>query len=300
MAHADGVSPQMIIDVCICAFRRHGVEATLRSLAAQRLPPGVGLRVIVADNDDEPLARGRLTTAAARLGLDMTYVHAPARNISVARNACLDQVRSAWFAFIDDDETAAPGWLAALLAKTEDADAVFGPVRGLYDDQAPAWLRRGVFHDTTVVFSGGRIRTGYSGNVLIRREAVERLGLRFDPQRGRTGGEDTVFFGRLHDGGGRLVFAPEAVAVEPVAASRTTLRWLARRSFRSGRSFAELWLNRHGRWSLPLRSARGAATLAVCAAGAATTFWSAERWRRWLLRGMLHAGAVSFWLGFRE
>jgi hypothetical protein len=44
--------------------------------------------------------------AQSDLSLDCLYVHAPARNISIARNACLDAADAPLIAFIDDDETA--------------------------------------------------------------------------------------------------------------------------------------------------------------------------------------------------
>src|SRR5207244_1463324 len=117
------------IDVCVCTFRRPHVAQTLRSIAAQQGLEGRRLRIIVADNDEEPSARTLIARTAAELDVPVSYVHAPARNISVARNACLQQAGGDWLAFIDDDEIADPDWLAALLAEAERAgwDAVLGP-----------------------------------------------------------------------------------------------------------------------------------------------------------------------------
>ena len=69
------------------------------------------------------------------LGLDYLYVHAPARNISIARNAALDAAQAPLVAFIDDDETATPLWLAALLECHQQTSAtiIFGPVQAVYD-----------------------------------------------------------------------------------------------------------------------------------------------------------------------
>ena len=53
--------------------------------------------------------------SAERNSLQITYVHAPARNISRARNACLALATAPLIAFIDDDEVASPQWLAALM-----------------------------------------------------------------------------------------------------------------------------------------------------------------------------------------
>jgi succinoglycan biosynthesis protein ExoM len=289
------------VDVGICTYRRAAVTETLASLGRQALPGDVALRVIVADNDAAPQAEARVRAAAQDNGLDLTYVHAPARNISVARNACLDAGRGAFLAFLDDDETASPGWLAALMAEAERGgfDAVLGPVKAVYGADAPGWIAAGDFHSTRPAPSGGRILKGYAGNVLIRRSAVEARGLRFDLALGRQGGEDDDFFYRLTDTGGTIGFAPEALAFEAVPAQRASLGWLLRRAFRTGQSHAARVASRHrgpARLAqLGLAGAKGGA----CLAGATISLPSAVARARWLVRGALHAGVVARLAGFK-
>lgn len=290
------------IDVGVCTFRRPAVVETLASLSRQILPPGLRLRAIVADNDETPSAEARVRDAAATLGLAVHYVHAPARNISIARNACLAAADARWFAFLDDDEAASPGWIAALIAEAEQGgwDAVLGPVKAIYGDDAPRWVATGDFHSTAPVRVGGRILKGYAGNVLIRREAVVQRGLRFDETLGRQGGEDDDFFYRLTDTGGRIGFAPEAVAYEAVPPGRASLKWLLTRSFRTGQTHGARLSQRHRG---PGRLAQiGLATgkSAICLLGAAATAWSPTARGRWLVRGSLHAGAVARLAGVRE
>ena len=61
----------------------------------------------------------------------MHYVHEPAAGVANARNAGMTQATGGLIAFLDDDEEASPGWLAALIEAQRrfDADVVFGPVR---------------------------------------------------------------------------------------------------------------------------------------------------------------------------
>ena len=211
------------VDVCICTYHRPAIVDTLRSLAQQHGCEGVTLRVIIADNALEPAARELIETAARELNLDAAYVHAPARNISVARNACLDAANAEWLALLDDDEIASPAWLSGLLTEAERGqwDAILGPVRAIYSPSAPAWIRDGNFHSTRPVFVRGRIETGYTGNVLIRRALIAREGLRFRTELGRSGGEDEDFSNRLRDAGGRIGFAQGALAYETIPADRT-------------------------------------------------------------------------------
>jgi succinoglycan biosynthesis protein ExoM len=272
----------------VCTFRRVSLRQTLNSLAAQvGAPP---FRIIIADNDDAPSADALTMLAAAELDINIKYLHAPAGNISLARNACLEAAHADLLAFIDDDEIAPPTWLATMVNAIKDCDAVFGPVKAQYGEGAPNWVVRGDFHSFgPAVRANGEIDTGYSSNVLFRRSAVG--GLRFDPSLGRSGGEDTVFFARLHAGGGRLRFCPEAMVVEPTPSARTRLSWLLRRAYRSGQTHARvLRLRRQGEAAI---AALAFGKAVYCLLAAALTAWSPVRVRANLIRGALHAGVLA-------
>jgi succinoglycan biosynthesis protein ExoM len=134
------------IDVCVCTFRRPALAETLRSLAAMRRPAGYKVSIIVSDNDDEPSAKALVEQLAPTLDIPVRYIHSPARNISIARNACLDASRARFVAFIDDDETATEEWLTRLVAAAEAsrAEVVLGPVRAIHDGQTVISVAAGV------------------------------------------------------------------------------------------------------------------------------------------------------------
>lgn len=286
------------VDVCLCTFRRASVLDTLRSLAGQEVAAGTIAQVIVADNDEAPSAHDAVTALGRELGLPLRFVHAPARNISIARNACLAAATAPLVAFIDDDETAPATWLASLLATMDSTGAavVLGPVRAHYADDAPAWVRAADLHATRPARrADGRIDTGYSCNVLFRRDIVGDS--RFDPALGRTGGEDDLFFSQLFRAGHRIEFAPGAWLDEAVPAQRARLGWLLRRSFRNGQTFGRIQAG-NGRAA---RTRAGAvAKLGICLGLAAAGSWSAVRWRRAAVRGALHAGVLAQALGKRD
>jgi succinoglycan biosynthesis protein ExoM len=240
-------------------------------------------------------------TAAAIHRLDLVYVHAPARNISLARNAVLDAADGDWLALIDDDQVAGSDWIAALVAaaQAQGCAAVLGPVRAVYPPQTPRWIADGDFHSFRPVRVGGRILKGYSCNVLINMDIVRRAGLRFDLSLGRMGGEDDDFFYRLTDAGGVIGEAEAASVFEPVPASRAKLGWLLRRAFRSGQSHGRRQLRR----ALPgrlLQLVLASVKSAACLLGAAALALFPVRGRRWLVRGALHAGAVARLAGIKE
>jgi succinoglycan biosynthesis protein ExoM len=290
------------VDICVCTYRRPELEDTLLSIAAMRLPEGARIRVIVADNDDVPSARDRVYRLASHLPFEISYVHCPASNISIARNACLDLATGDFLAFVDDDETVSPDWLAELLRCAADtgAEAVLGPVRAVYGEDAPGWMKRGDFHSTLPVRVAGEIRTGYTCNLLLGRSSPRLAGSRFNLALGRSGGEDTEYLTRLHQAGGTIAFAPRALVLEKVPADRTRFSWLARRRLRMGQTHGRILSEKAAGAALAWRAGLASAKSAYCFAVAALLFFHAERRNRSILRGIMHAGVVSGLSGMRE
>ena len=281
-----------MLSVAVCTFRRESLAETLASLARQTLAPD---RVIVADNDDAPSGERAARAVAARYGLPLDYRHAPARNISLARNACLDAARErgGLLAFIDDDETAPPEWLATLRAGlTAGMAGVSGPSVAVYPKDAPPWMRRVAPHDQTPPRLHGRTITGHTCNCLLDLNHLALRDLRFDPAFGRSGGEDADYFERAVRRGAVFGVA-EAPVYEAVLPERLSAAWLAERRRRSGRA----WLA-----SLPQRRRRtvlAALPKAVwCRVGATLSVSEDARRRAWM-RGLFHEGVVQAGLGVR-
>ena len=282
-----------MLTVGVCTFRRESLAETIASLGAQSLPPDA---VIVADNDEVPSARPLAERAAARAGLRLAYVHAPARNISVARNAVLDEAQrlgADMLAWIDDDEAAPVRWLAQMSAAlTADLAAVFGPTRAVYPPGAPDWMARLRPHDQVVPVTRGAVRCGHTGNALVRFGARGLAGLRFDEALGRTGSEDTAYFLAGHAQGAAYALV-DAPVFEPVPAARLSEGWLAERKARAGSVYYR---------TLPEGGAR-AGLLAVPKAaycmGAALIARSEGARRAARLRGAFHEGVVRAALGMQ-
>jgi succinoglycan biosynthesis protein ExoM len=282
------------IDVCVCTFRRPSIAETIASVARQQLPAGTRLRLIVADNDEEPAAREMIEQAGRDAGVELHYVHAPARNISIARNACLDAATADWLAFIDDDETAPPDWLARLIARSEGVEVVFGVSEARFVPGTPDWIRQGDFHSNRLSDRDGA-HNGYTCNVLIDRRFALRHKIRFDHKLGQIGGEDTLFFREMLDAGARFAYAPDAVVHEPIPAQRSNLAWLARRRYRAGQIH---WLllrreRKSGVAVVPVAAAK----LGYCMGRALISLPRPVSSAGHFLRGMLHAGVIASALG---
>ena len=289
-----------VVAVTLCTFRRPEVAETLRSLFVQKLPQGLELTIIVADNDETPSGRTAVEGAAAGAPWPVTYIHAPARNISIARNAGLDAAGEAdWIAFLDDDEVAEPDWIARLMdcASRTGTDAVFGPAVAEYGPEAPAWIRLRDYHSNRPAVNAGAVITGHTCNALLRWRGTAWREVRFDPARGRSGGEDTAYFLELHRHGARFAICQDAIVREAVPAQRLSFQWIARRKYRSGQSFAASAQGAPARLRLATTACGKAA---LCAAAAIVTVPSKERRLYWVLRGILHSGVVAGCLNLRQ
>jgi succinoglycan biosynthesis protein ExoM len=231
----------MRIDICIATFKRPLLlERLLRDLVAQQLPDGVSTHIIVVDNDAQESARPVVAAFQASY-TSIEYLTQPQQNIALARNCALDRSQGELIAFIDDDESAPPGWLGALLTTMEryGADVVLGPVTGILPPSAPQWIAKGRFFERPSRPSGSRVQGGGTGNALVKASAV-RGKIVFDPRYGLTGGSDADFFHRLCRRGALMVWCQEAPLTEHVPQHRLTIGWLLERGFRSGQGYADI------------------------------------------------------------
>lgn len=231
------------ITIAIASCGRPTLARTLASLDAVNIPKGMTAEVVVAD-DDPGGAAARVVAATGPRRLPVRCLVVAARNVSAARNACLDAARGDLLAFIDDDEWAGPEWLERMLACKREfaADCVFGPVFPRYPDGTPGWLVRANPLYVEWGRRGREVRTGRSGNALFDIAFARDHALRFDGALGVTGGEDTAFFAAFHRAGGRLVVTDDAPLFEHVPAARLTPAYLRTRSLRSGQSYARIAL----------------------------------------------------------
>jgi succinoglycan biosynthesis protein ExoM len=285
------------ISVCICTYRRASLQAAVESVAKQILPEGFRSRIFVIDNDAQPTANVIVNDLRNKIGPPITYLHCPGQNISIARNVALSTVSTRWMAFIDDDEFASPQWLGELLLSRHGAQAVFGPCEAIYGKEIPSWMRRADFHSTRVPTGQFPIITGYAGNSLIDMCFVRQYGLNFDIRLGRSGGEDTVFFHEMYQLGGTLRYAPKAIAYEEVAPFRSTVKWVARRRYRTGQSYA-LMLRRSSKLRFVVAALTSPLKILLCTVISACCAPHRSVASAWLMRGVFHTGVLCYALGF--
>jgi hypothetical protein len=79
----------------------------------------------------------------------------------------------------------------------------------------------------------------------VRVAVFDSLDCYFDESMALNGGDDEEFFTRVFTAGFQIVWADNAIVRESIPASRSTVRWLVRRSFRVGTSSSWVQLKHH-------------------------------------------------------
>jgi ADP-heptose:LPS heptosyltransferase/GT2 family glycosyltransferase len=173
-----------------------------------------------------------------------------------ARNFALDRARGAFVAFLDDDCTPAPDWVARGRAALESADAVGGWVEPFGVTAWPEWWDPAMGWLVGVSVPGhrgpnaGSVHYPYTSNLWARAEALraerfQELGGRFGEREGEryaTGREDAEWWRRIRRAGYRTRFDAELRVDHDFGAERLKIDYLMERARRDG----EAWARRQG------------------------------------------------------
>lgn len=226
----------MSVSVLIPTFRRpDGLARALESVFAQTSLPD---EIVVVDNAPEGGAKAVVDALVSRAPARLIHIHEPAPGVANARNAGFAAAKGRFIAQLDDDESASPGWLSALMATRESlrTPVVFGPVRAEAPESgalrqaymARLYARRGPAEDQVLDKPWG------CGNSLIDRARAPLPALPFDPSTNETGGEDDLLFARLAEAGVYFGWSAKAEVIEHVDERRANWRYLMARSFAYG------------------------------------------------------------------
>jgi succinoglycan biosynthesis protein ExoM len=225
------------IIVTVCTYRRN---EQLRRLLSELLEVADVARdlcsvgaVVVDDNPDQS-AQPIVAEFAGQFALDLAYRVSGHRNIAMARNVGLATALELgdWIVMTDDDCVPETGWLAELIAcqSRTGADAVSGRMVRRAPAGAPRWVvEQGVLGQGLTTYpSDSQIAFASTHNSMISTAWLRRHpDVRFDPEFGRIGGEDMMFFRTAHDLGLDIRYAADAIVFEDEPAERLTFRFLA-------------------------------------------------------------------------
>jgi len=191
----------------------------------------------VVDNDYQRTAEA-IVREIKSINCSISYAVEPEKNIALARNKSLNLCGGDYVAIIDDDEWADKSWLYNLYRASikYQADVVLGRVKPIFPPHTPEYIKESPLFNHNRPFSGSIVNAALynTGNSFFKRSIIERTSVRFDPQFGKTGGEDTRFFKDLKLKGYPAVWCDDAIVSHYYPPNRARLRWVLQRTFRVG------------------------------------------------------------------
>ena len=226
-------------------MRPYGLQQLIGSISEQtQVETKHPIELIILDNDCHGSASGVLKHMQLSERFRLHYEVEPVRGIAYARNRCVRLALAMGanvIAFLDDDETTDREWLSTILACMEEYDApvVFGLVKPFFDCAPPRWVQEGNYFIQQDQITGEPHQHISTGNVIIRREVFDAIGM-FDKRWGLQGGSDLEFFTRVSRAGFRLIGCNEAITHHRVSLRRATRLWLLQRAFRWGNETAAI------------------------------------------------------------
>lgn len=221
-----------LVSVVVLTFNRpEALRRCLASLAAQTLAPE-SFEVVVVDVSSPPVAG---VLAPIRPHLQLTHHPAPNLGIATNRNAGARVARGQVLAFLDDDCTASPTWLAELVAAiVHDPDLLAGAPT-VHPSPATATAAAGqVITEMVDGFfnpPGAACRFLPGLNFALDRQRFLALG-GCDPSFDFLAAEDRDFIDRWLQAGGRLV---QVSGCQVHHEHRSTLGEFVRQYFNYGR-----------------------------------------------------------------
>ena len=258
------------VSVLIPTFRRP--ESFLRAARSVFAQQGVAdIELIAVDNSPEGSALPAFAALAAEAPIPFRWTHAPLPGVAQARNAALTMARGELIAWLDDDEEAAPGWLAALVAMRNQtgAQSVFGVVRARAPHGAPNAAFYEQLYSRDNAGCNGVTPNSYGiGNSLQPRRMFAD-GAPFDTSADQRGGEDDMLFASWRAAGATFAWAADAIVTEHLGAERIRLASGLKRAFAYGQGPCETAWAERDYVALARHIAVGAAQAVLCAGASA-------------------------------
>src|SRR5208283_2732953 len=242
----------MHVTVILCTYNGcQTLPKALSSVAASVMPSSVEWEVLVVDNNSQDRTPEVVEDFCLRFPGRFRYLFEPQPGKSYALNSGIRNATGNILAFIDDDVTVDPAWLANLTSSLHCGgwQGAGGRIILLWPDKVPNW----------VTMDGPRARHGLPGfdqgevakeldgppfgtNMAFRREMFEKYGdFRTDlgpSPYSQIRAEDTEFGRRLIAAGVKLRYEPSAVVFHPVPEERMRKNYLLQWWFDNGRAQA--------------------------------------------------------------
>jgi glycosyltransferase involved in cell wall biosynthesis len=227
------------LDVVVPTYNRSGLlRRTISSLLQARVPEGLEVTILIADNNSSDDTAQVVREIAAQSSIPVVHVLETRQSSSYARNAGISAGHGEVIGFVDDDEEVDQHWYEVIAREFADPATEFigGPCLANTSTPLPAWLPPGYNGVIGVIDPKPRAPYGpsfpgnlNSGNAVIRRSVFDRVG-QYSPNLGRSGKgllseEDVELYRRLIDAGIHGVHVPDLIIYHYIPASRLTRQY---------------------------------------------------------------------------
>lgn len=241
----------MDVSVVLCTYNRCKLlPLALESVAASVMPPGIHWEVVVVDNNSKDQTRAVIEEFCRRFPSCFRYLFEARPGKSYALNAGIDAANGTALAFMDDDVTVDPEWLANITApilKQKDIAGTGGRVVPSWMTSRPRWLKDDgwAIAGPLVAFDRGDVgctleESPVGTNMAFPKRVFERYGgFRVDlgpSPHNEIRNEDSEFARRIFRGGERMNYVPNAIVYHPVTEDRLTKKYFQAWWFDKGRS----------------------------------------------------------------
>jgi glycosyltransferase involved in cell wall biosynthesis len=238
------------IDVSVIVATRNRAKELYAMLSSlERQPQAqISYEVIVVANgcsDDTSAVLAQLTTTKP-----LRAVYLDRAGKSAALNRGMEVARGNLLAFTDDDVIVSDAWLAELWRAYHEhssAAGFCGPIKPMYPDSTPSWLRSHPFRVPAFAefqppFAKAQCCTllPFGPNLSVRRCVSTGLRFRTDLGASDINGpiscEDTEFASRIKQHAGPIWYIPTAAVEHKIRLEQLTYSWLVERAFVLGQS----------------------------------------------------------------
>lgn len=225
------------ICICICTRnRQEGLKKLLDSLFKMQTPSGTKIRIIVVENDLKNYSENTVKVFSLKCKFILSYFLETSQGVAFARNRSVREANESDFCcFVDDDQVVASDWLVELIKcqREFNCDGVWGSNPPIFDNEVPSYISN-FYKSPSYLFDYGTIVTYAATNcLLLRKEYLDRIEGPFDLKLNFTGGEDILLTSKITKLGGIIRCNPLAIAYEIVPSNRTTIKYIAKRSYRN-------------------------------------------------------------------
>jgi glycosyltransferase involved in cell wall biosynthesis len=245
------------VSVIICSFNRGSlISKLLEDFRAKSASVAGAWELLFVDNGSTDHTAEVVDAFVKEKAMPIRYLLEPARGKSFALNRGIQEARSDFLVFTDDDVTLDDAWLAsAFEASGRYSCGMFGGrVLPILPSRLPRWLvdrnNRPVFGGPLVKHDHGPVEREYDwsmgrpvgSNMFVRKSLFDRYGL-FRTDLGyaggaAVGGEDSEISFRFMTAKERVLYYPRATVYHPIRQDQLTKSVFRRGYFNHGRGWA--------------------------------------------------------------